>query len=663
MTKKKNYDDVTQSMYSPPARANEGEKSKKDPLIGLTLKERYTIETELGRGGIGVVYLAHDVRLHSRPVVIKILLEESNRNAYFKEKFYTEVEALCLLNHPGIVDVLDKGEMPNGEPYFVMEFIEGVKLRSVMRPEGMDLMRVGNIMSQVGKALSAAHDKHICHRDLKPENIMLQLLGEGEEHVKLIDFGIATVAAPGQLLNDPSTQIVGTPPYMSPEQLEGKPTAASDVYALGVIAYEMLTGQLPFNPPSLYHLPDLQRAGVKRQPIEIRPNLPEAAQATVLKALSYKQEDRYARAKEFGEDLARDLSTAPVSPANRDAPGDMALLESGDGAVPLGSPFYIARQVDQDFYSAIARYDSIILLKGARQMGKTSLLARGLQQARESNAKVVLTDFQKLNAVQLESVDNFLQSLAELIAYQLDLDVLPEDVWNPRRGPSINFERYIRREVLGKMEVSLVWGLDEVDRLSAYPYASEVFGLFRSWHNERQLDPAGPWQRLTLVIVYATEAHMLITDQNQSPFNVGTRLMLEDFTLEQAAELNRLYGTPILGETGLKRYFDLVGGHPYLVRRGLYEMAAQRESLSAFEAVADRDSGPYGDHLRRIMNLLRQNPILCNAMREVLQGRPCPSSESFYHLRSAGLLTGDSSREAKLRCQLYVNYLQQHLLN
>lgn len=632
------------------------------PEAGVKLNGRYAIEGELGRGGMGVVYLAHDEQMHSRPVVVKVLLEKSNQDPYFKKKFYEEIKALCLLNHPGIVDVLDAGEMPNGQPFFVMEFIEGVKLRVVMKDgEGMDLARVANIMKQAGRALNWAHDKGIYHRDLKPENIMLQLLGEGEEHIKLIDFGIATISTAGEPISDPATQIVGTVPYMAPEQLEGKPTAASDIYALGVIAYEMLTGQLPFTPRTVFQLLDLQRAGVRVKPIELRPDLPDAAQGVILKALSFNEKDREPKARDFGESLGQALSAAPVSISSPEAPDDSILLESGDGAVPLASPFYIARPVDKAFYSAIAHHDSIILLKGARQMGKTSLLARGLQQTRESGAKVVLTDFQKLNTAQLESVDSLLKALAGLIADQLDVEVLPEDFWNSRRGPSANFERYLRKEVLGKISVPVVWGLDEVDRLSAHDYASEVFGLFRSWHNERQLDPTGPWQRLTLVIVYATEAHMLITDQNQSPFNVGTRLPLEDFTPDQVAELDRLYGSRLESAEKLERYFRLVGGHPYLVRRGLYEMATHHKDLPAFESEADRDAGPYGDHLRRIMTLLGQNPTLCDAVREVLRGNPCPSSESFYRLRSAGLFSGDSWREASLRCKLYVNYLQQHL--
>src|SRR5207253_5100919 len=137
-------------------------------------------------------------------------------------------------------------------------------------------------------------------------------------------------------------------------------------------------------------------------------------------------------------EMLNGLVTAPLA----QSPALQKKLEPVGGAVPLDSEFYIVRTADDEFRTAIARQDSIVLVKGARQMGKTSLLARGLQQARAAGAKVVLTDFQTLNAAQLESVETFMLALAELIAEQLDLDVLPDEVWNARRGPSMNFGRY-----------------------------------------------------------------------------------------------------------------------------------------------------------------------------------------------------------------------------
>src|SRR5207244_2395389 len=141
---------------------------------------------------------------------------------------------------------------------------------------------------------------------------------------------------------------------------------------------------------------------------------------------------------------------------------------------------------------------------------------------------------------------------------QLELDIDLASYWQAERGWNVNLERFLRREVLGRIGAPVVWALDEVDRLFGHPFTTEVFGLFRSWHNARSLDPAGPWRQLTLAIAYATEAHLFITDLNQSPFNVGTRLTLEDFVLGEVAELNRRYDSPLADDAAIRRFFGLV---------------------------------------------------------------------------------------------------------
>jgi DNA-binding winged helix-turn-helix (wHTH) protein len=337
-------------------------------------------------------------------------------------------------------------------------------------------------------------------------------------------------------------------------------------------------------------------------------------------------------------------------------------LEPVGGAVPLNSRFYLVRRADEEFRSAIGRQESIVLVKGVRQVGKTSLLARGLQQARQQQARVVLTDFQMLNAADLSTIETLFLTLAGWIAYQLDLETTPRLSWDALSSPNLNFERFWREQVLEHISSPVVWGMDEVDRLFSRPFASEFFGLLRSWHNARALDPESPWQDLTLAIAYATEAHLFVTDLNQSPFNVGTRILLEDFTLEQTADLNSRYGSP-LGEPGeVERFFRLVGGNPYLVRRGLHEMAGRGITLEALEAEADRDDGPFGDHLRRLLASLAQDAALTEVVRAVLRDQGSPTAESFYRLRSAGVLSGDAARLARPRCALYASFLARHLL-
>lgn len=369
---------------------------------------------------------------------------------------------------------------------------------------------------------------------------------------------------------------------------------------------------------------------------------------------------------EKGERLTSKLAPAPKpEPAAEDAETTFTVpsaLESVGGAVPLNSKFYLARPMDEELGSAMVQRDSIVLIKGARQMGKTSLLARGLAIAREQGYVAASNDLQKLSGSNLTSANSLYLTLCESLADQLDLDVLPSETWKESRGANANFERYLKREVLKHIDGHFVWAFDEVDRLFGYDFGSEVFGLFRSWHNDRALDPTGPWSKLTLVIAYATEAHLFITDMNQSPFNVGTRLEVSDFSSMQVAEMNRRYRSPLKDTDEIGSLVKLVGGHPYLVRRALHELATDsRITADHLFETADQDDSIFGDHLRRILMLLAQDQPLLEVMRGVLEGMPCPDQESFYRLRSAGVVRGSSPNEVLPRCQLYRQYLRRHL--
>lgn len=329
--------------------------------------------------------------------------------------------------------------------------------------------------------------------------------------------------------------------------------------------------------------------------------------------------------------------------------------EAPGGAMPVDSHFYIERETDSHFNRALLRGDSIVLIKGPRQVGKTSLMARSFHQARQAGARVVLTDLQKLNEAQFESSDSFYQALCSAIALQLDVEVSPRKVWDDDYGPNMNMELFLRRYILTSVSGPLIWGIDEVDRLFTRPFGSEVFGLFRSWHNERSLDPSSPWSRLTLAIAYATEAHLFISDLNQSPFNVGTRLELTDFVLDHVTRLNIIYGRPI-EDAKLAPLMEQVGGHPYLVRCTL-EALCCGSSPESIEALFEADNGPFGDHFRRIGLLIQQSPDLLDAVGEALKGRSVSNSRAFYRLRSAGLLSGANSTQPEFRCGLYRRFL------
>ncbi len=286
-----------------------------DHYLGLLLKDRYLIERELGRGGIGVVYLARDKQLLSREVVVKVLFAEHGDEKYelwFTKKFRQEMEALARINHPGVVGVLDSGEGPDGKSFLVMQYIHGLTLRRVIPQDGMDFDQAAQIIRQTGQALEAAHNKGVLHRDLKPENIMIEEIGGGEFQIKLIDFGVARIKDSQVATTAEMTWIAGTPPYMAPEQLRGRPTAESDIYGIAAVAYEMLTGRPPFKADTAVDLYEMQRQGEIIKPQEIRRNLPDAAQDAILKALSFNASDRYSSAFSFAQELSRALTGQPA---------------------------------------------------------------------------------------------------------------------------------------------------------------------------------------------------------------------------------------------------------------------------------------------------------------------------------------------------------------
>jgi len=277
--------------------------SSPDNLAGATIGERYFLERELTRGGMSQVYFALDLRLQRQAVVIKVLSQSLVQEPYARKKFEQEVEALLRTDHPNVVRILDTGKLADGRPYIVMQYVDGDTLRSRMTSDGMDLKLAASILKQIGTALEHVHAKGIFHRDLKPENIMLK-----DDSVVLVDFGIAKVKDSLIAATTVGGVSAGTLAYMSPEQLRGEEiTAASDIYSMALIAYEIVTGRRPFKPGSTSHLLDLQRAGVRVRPKHLREDLSIKADSMMLRALKYDPRSRYKSACEFGEKLARAL--------------------------------------------------------------------------------------------------------------------------------------------------------------------------------------------------------------------------------------------------------------------------------------------------------------------------------------------------------------------
>jgi predicted Ser/Thr protein kinase len=278
---------------------------------GQLLAGRYLVQKEIGRGGSGVAYLAHDRQLHSRPVVVKFLHAGWEEQDRIHLRFRQEIEVLSLLSHPAVVGVLDVGLTREGRSFLVMEYVAGVTLRLRLQQGPLPFAEAASIIGTVCDALEAAHRNGIVHRDIKPENIILLPHGE-KMPAKLIDFGIAKVQTSGYDIKTETVAILGTVNYVAPEQLMGKACPQSDVYALGVVSYEMLTGRRPFEPETPFQLYELQKAGKVAPPSNLGRRIPRGAWNAIRRALSFKPEDRQSSPHEFAAEFQSARSGRPT---------------------------------------------------------------------------------------------------------------------------------------------------------------------------------------------------------------------------------------------------------------------------------------------------------------------------------------------------------------
>jgi len=341
-------------------------------------------------------------------------------------------------------------------------------------------------------------------------------------------------------------------------------------------------------------------------------------------------------------------------------PSWLKSLDAQGGAVRLDSPFYVARTSDEVCMQRLEQKGSTLLISGARQTGKSSLLARLYQAAADKKIHTVYLDFQSFGKKELESMDSLLLAIANQLYDDLSLNAEPTADWKDRRSAAQNLTRYIERQVIGQGAEIMLLLMDEVDRLFDYAnLRDDFFALVRFWITQRAFGRKLEW--LNLVLAYSTEASMFIKNQHQSPFNVGEKFDLGDFDLAQLQLLNARHGSPIQSQEELDGFMQLLGGHPFLVRKALYELVAWQRTPAQIFSTSTDDDGPFGDHLRFYMLAFRESPDLCGAMRAVLDGAPCPDDLSFYRLRSAGLVRGPDRLHATARCGLYSKYFGAHL--
>jgi len=295
--------------------------------------------------------------------------------------------------------------------------------------------------------------------------------------------------------------------------------------------------------------------------------------------------------------------------------------------------------------------------RNLRQTGKTSLLVRGLQHAKQQQFQTFFLDFQTLSAI--PTLDELLQTLALNLCRQLRLDhTLVEQAWRGPLGVQQKFTYFLADHILEPADRPIVLALDEADSLLDTTFSQSFFGLVRSWHTQRSMEPE-IWEKLNIVLVISTEPSLLIDDINQSPFNVGQTLAFDDLAAAQVAELNQRYHSP-LSASELAGLMTLLNGHPYLVQVAFYELVHNGVSWADLLNRAASDEGPFNAHLKRIYWAIHQKPDLQRVLKNILRTGTHDDKMALLRLQKAGLIQGSGSAY-RCRCELYERYLREKL--
>lgn len=339
------------------------------------------------------------------------------------------------------------------------------------------------------------------------------------------------------------------------------------------------------------------------------------------------------------------------------------LYREPGGSVPLESGLYVERPpIETDCYREIVQPGALIRIKAPRQMGKTSLMARVLNYAKEQGYQSLPISFQRADNKLFTDLDQFLRWFCEQIGRRLKRLNPLEDYWKGDNSKD-KCITYLEECILEEIDSPLVLGLDEVDLV--FPHrevADDFFGLLRSWYESARYGDAASdlWAKLRLVVVHSTEAYVPL-NINQSPFNVGMNVELPEFNPTQVQDLAQRYGLRWGGQSA-EQLVNLVGGHPYLVRKALYHLRRQDVTLEQLLSEAPTEAGIYIDHLRRHLLNLQHYSELAEALRQVvMKSKPTElNSTAAFKLESMGLVKLQGN-QASIRCDLYRSYFRDHL--
>ncbi|MEL7036970.1 MAG: AAA-like domain-containing protein [Cyanobacteria bacterium J06592_8] len=336
-------------------------------------------------------------------------------------------------------------------------------------------------------------------------------------------------------------------------------------------------------------------------------------------------------------------------------------LEFPNGAVSLNSSFYIERSpIEEHSFAQITQPGSLIRIRAPRQMGKTSLMFRIIEQAQNQGFHTITVNLQKAEYSVFTSLDKFLRWFCATITRRLKLPLELDEYWDEDIGSKVSATLYFENYLLEEIENPIVLAIDELDQIFEYPEIYRDFlPLLRSWYEDaKELEI---WQKLRLVVVMATEAYVDLPI-SQSPFNVGLPIKLPEFTTEQVQDLAQRHGLNWMDGTETEKLMAIVAGHPYLIRLALYHLAIESIELETFLQEALTLDGIYSDYLRSHLTTLNKNTELIPPLKEVVLSENGVKLDAVtaYKLESMGLVKLDGDL-AKPSCELYRHYFESQL--
>lgn len=342
--------------------------------------------------------------------------------------------------------------------------------------------------------------------------------------------------------------------------------------------------------------------------------------------------------------------------SRKESPPSSFEIEPPYGTMPPESKFYVERTADNDCWDHINKTHAVTLfIQAPRQMGKSSLMRRMLYRAENELARpCAFIDFQKIPKQYFNDEESFLTEFCLMISEALKIPEAIDPYWQGKRTHIRKCSQYLAEYIIPHVGAPFILAIDEIERIVFSSFRANFFGMLRTWHNDRAYDPN--FAKVTLFLSSYIQHYLLIDNPYQSPFNVAELISLKDFTLTDVEELNRRHHSPLKREE-VSSLVELVGGHPFLIRLALYQLAEQRVDMETLLAQAAEDNGPFGNHLHLYLLRISETPKLKEALRCIFRDNCYEDDQALDQLEGLGLIKR-SGRQVVLRNNLYARYFQ-----